>query len=131
MNMAHDADPRDELRARVGDVGHIRTLHNHIMVATYIRPERTKSGLYIADKTRDEDKFQGKVGLVLAVGPLAFLDDERNRFHGQSVSVGDWVAYRMADGWAFRLNGKAGAIECRMLEDVHIRMILAHPDDVY
>lgn len=131
LNMMHETDPRAELLRKVGDVSHIKVMHNHVLVAIYIRPEKTKGGLYIADKTRDEDKYQGKVGIVLATGPLAFVDDDRNHFHGQSVEPGDWIAYRIADGWAFRLNGADGTIECRMLEDAHVRMILSHPDDVY
>jgi len=114
LKMAHAIDPAEELKQKVGDLSGIEVLHNQILVAVYIRPDRTASGLYLADKTRDEDRYQGKAGLVLKKGPLAFVDDDTNKFHGQNVEVGDWVFYRVSDGFPLMLNGTL----CRLLEEV-------------
>lgn len=131
LRMEHDQDPREALMAQVGDVSHIEVMHNQILVAIYTRPERTKGGIYLADNTRKEDEYQGKVGLVLKKGPLAFRDDERNQFHGQDVEVGDWIGFRAAEGWQLGVNGPKGKVPCRMLEDVHVKLRLQSPDDVY
>lgn len=127
LKMAHAIDPAEELRQKVGDLSKIEIMHNQILVAVYIRPDKTASGLYLADKTRDEDRYQGKAGLVLKKGPLAFVDDETNKFHGQNVEEGDWVFYRVSDGFPLMLNGTL----CRLLEEVHIRGKINSPDVVY
>jgi len=131
LRMEHDHDPRKELEARVGKVDHLTLYNNQILVAIYERPEKTKGGLYLPDSVRKEDLYQGKVGLVLKKGPLAFVDDARNDFRGQNVEVGDWIAYRVQDGWSLVINGPGGAVACRMLEDVQVRLGLGSPDDVY
>jgi len=120
-------EPAQLIRDKIGDLSKIEIMHNQILVAQYIRPERTKSGLYLADKTRDEDRFQGKTGLVLKKGPLAFVDDDHNKFHGQNVVENDWVFFRVSDGFPVVVNG----VLCRMLEEVHIRGKIASPDVVY
>jgi co-chaperonin GroES (HSP10) len=134
--MRHDVDPRIDLFRKVGKIDHIRLLHNQVLVATYIRPEMTKGGLILPQSARDEDKHQGKVGLVIAKGPLAFQDDATTKFQGQDVQVGDWIAYRMSDGWQFTIRGNPapdnpkGEHHCRMLMDIDVKAVLTGPDDV-
>lgn len=101
--------------------------HNQILVAIHIKPERTEGGLYLPDKTRDEDRYQGKVGLVLGVGPAAFVNDARNDFHDQSVKPGDWVIFRVSDGTSLDIN----QVHCRQLEDIHIRGRVPSPKMIY
>lgn len=125
--MLHDTNPSQEIKRKVGDISGLEIFHNLVLVGTYIRPERTKSGLYMPDQSRDEDKWQGKVGLVLALGPLAFVDDERVSFAGVTVKEGDWITYRASDGWQLTIN----SWHCRMLEDSHIRGRLSSPDLVW
>lgn len=103
--MSHIEDPANEIRKRIGDISKIEVLHNQILVGVYIRPEKTKGGILLTPQTRDEDRYQGKAGLVLKKGPLAFVDDDNNKFHGQNVDVGDWVFYRVSDGFPLVLNG--------------------------
>lgn len=127
MKMKHDADPAAELRAVVGPLDGIELFHNQILVATYKRPEKTAGGIFLTDTARKEDEYQGKVGLVLKKGPLAFVDDASVKFAGQDVELGDWITYRASDGWALTING----VHCRMIEDSHIKMRVASPDQVY
>lgn len=127
LKMAHAIDPAEELKQKIGDLSKIEVMHNQILVAVYIRPSKTASGIYLADTTRDEDRYQGKAGLVLKKGPLAFVDDENNKFHGQNVQPGDWVFYRVSDGFPLMLNGTL----CRLLEEVHVRGKISSPDVVY
>ena len=102
--MSHIEDPANEIRKRIGDISKIEVLHNQILVGVYIRPEKTKGGILLTSQTRDEDRYQGKAGLVLKKGPLAFVDDENNKFHGQNVDIGDWVFYRVSDGFLIKFS---------------------------
>ncbi len=125
--MSHIEDPANEIRKRIGDISQIEVLHNQILVGVYIRPEKTKGGILLTSQTRDEDRYQGKAGLVLKKGPLAFVDDDNNKFHGQNVDVGDWVFYRVSDGFPLVLNGTL----CRLLEEVHVKGKIPSPDVVF
>lgn len=132
LQALHDGDPRKELLKKVGDIREMELFGNAILVAIYERPKMAKYGkleLELVDKTRDEDKFQGKVGLVLKLGPMAYVDDEQVQFHDQKVSVGDWIVYRPSDGWQLTLT--KNQVPCRMLTESGIRMRISSPDSVW
>lgn len=127
MRMLHAVDPRDELMNKVGRLDHVEVFGNDILIAIYERPGQTKSGIHLPDKTRDEDKFQGKVGLVIKKGPLAFVPEGNTDFAGMNVEVGDWVCYRIGDGWSVNVDG----VPFRMLQDIHIKLRVDQPDRIY
>jgi len=127
LKMLHEADPRDELIKSVGDLSKVKIFNNHILCAVYKRPEKTKSGLYLTDNTRKEDEYQGKVAVVLKKGPFAIQDDAQTSFNGQDVAEGDWVVFRVSDGWQVTVNG----VLCRMLQDIQVRMTIDSPDVVF
>lgn len=127
IQMDHaDLDPKKEIFDKVGDLSEIKMMNANILVGIYIRPQRTKGGIII-HSVQKEDQFQGKVGLVLSIGPLAFKDDETTKFGGQQLEVGDWVMFRASDGDALDVNGQ----RCRLLQDVTVRMKIAQPDSVF
>lgn len=121
------ADPKQALLDAVGDLSNYDIFHNQILVATYVRPEKTAGGIIRPGQNVDEDEYQGKVGLVVKVGPSAFLDNEENDFQGQSISVGDWVVYRTGDGWQLTIRDTA----CRILTDRTIRLRIKNPGDIF
>lgn len=131
FTMAHDTDPKDEILSKLGDLTEIDVANNDVLVAVYIRPDSitTKSGfkLYTGQEMSKEDKYQGKVGLVLKKGPMAFVDDESTKFHGQNYEKGDWVVFRPSDGWSVEVNG----VLCRFVPDACIKARIARPDFVY
>jgi len=127
MKMAHAKDPRDELLNEVGDIKEVEIFNNQILCAIYIRPQKTASGIILTEKYVDEDKYQGKVGLVLKMGPEAFVDDSGKWFKNMKIKVGDWVVFRPSDGWSVSINGKS----CRILDDVAIRGRVKSPDIVW
>lgn len=134
MLMEHAVDPREELRAKLGDLADIKLSANHVLVAVYKRPEKTKSGIILTDQNRDEDNYQSKVGLVLKVGPTAFdydPTDDQWGFADLNVSVGDWIVFRPSEGWALDVNGAEGAVRCRMLADTAIKAKISYPDQVW
>ena len=81
----------------------------------------------MADETTEQDKYQGKVGLVVKKGPSAFKDETGRWFKDADVNVGDWVVFRPSDGWSVAINGQP----CRLMDDVVIRGRVQHPDSVW
>ena len=122
----HLEDPKDVIwKSLGGDLEQVEPFNQQILIATYIRPAtRTASGLEIAEEAIDEDRYQGKVGMVLKKGPRAFIDDGPVKFYGQDVEPGDWVVYRASDG----LKGMIGSREVRFIPDVYIKGKIDHPD---
>ena len=132
--MFHEEDPRSEILNKVGDLSNVEVFGSDVLVALYIRPQKTKSGIILADATRDEDRWQGKAGLILKLGPTAYIDDDGNKF--RDISEGDWVVFRPSDGWPVTLNSSANlaskdAVACRVVTDIHIRMRISTPDAIY
>jgi co-chaperonin GroES (HSP10) len=125
--MAHDGDPKQKLLDEIGDLSQVELFNNQILVAVYVRPTKTKSGLYLTDKYADEDKFQGKVGLLVGMGPAAFQDDSGQWFNDASFNLHDWLVYRPSDGWSITING----VLCRMLSDTQVKMRIPTPDTAW
>jgi co-chaperonin GroES (HSP10) len=125
--MEHDTDPAENIRKEMGDISDIEIFHNQVLVAIYIRPEKTKSGLYLSAQTRDEDKYQGKVGLIIKKGADAFVDDTGKWFKGVNLDVGDWIYFRPSDGWQITVHGQL----CRILDDTDVRGRTPQPDTVW
>lgn len=118
IKMLHLVDPKTEITEKIGDLSKIELFGPEVLVATYVRPEKTAGGIIQTSKTRDEDNWQGKVGLVLKTGSDAFFGD------GRDLKVGDWVFYRPSDGFDMQVNG----VRCRLLKDNSIRGRLPNPD---
>lgn len=117
----------DEILAGIGSLEDIEVFGNRVLVGIYMRPEKTAGGILLTDKALDEDKWQGKVAVVLKKGPLAFVSDGSVDFKGQDVKAGEWVVYRISDGFPIDVNG----IHCRLLEDTEIRMLVTAPEIIY
>lgn len=127
MLMKHDVDPAKAILDEIGDISNVEVFNNQLLVAVYIRPEKTKTGILLPGQTRDEDKFQSKVGLVLKKGPSAFEDTSGEWFKDVDINVNDWIVMRSSDGWSITVNG----ILCRMLDDMNVRGRVDHPDRVW
>jgi len=132
--MLHETDPKQELLNRVGDLSGVEVYGSDVLVAVYMRPEKTKSGIILTDNMRGEDAFQGKVGLIVKMGPTCFQDDEANKF--RDINVGDWAVYRASDGFPVTLNTNGGvtskdAVLCRIITDINIRLTVSSPDLVF
>ena len=67
--MLHEVDPREKLLAEIGDLSKFEIFNTGVLVAVYIRPEKTKGSIFLTEKTRDEDRHQSKVGLVVKMLP--------------------------------------------------------------
>jgi co-chaperonin GroES (HSP10) len=126
MLMSHEEDPKVKLLDQLGDISNIELFHNQVLLAVYLRPEKTKSGLILTADHLDEDRYQSKVGLLVKQGPLAFEQDG-NWFTGMTFQEHDWLIFRPSDGWSITVNG----VLCRIFDDISIKGRAPHPDSVY
>lgn len=127
LQMDHDGDPVQQLIDSVGDLSANRLAGPQLLVAVYIRPNKTKSGLYVTDKFTQEDEWQGKVCLVLKKGAGAFVDDPTHKFYGFTAEVGEWIVTKSVAGLAHHLNG----VPCKIVEDSQVLEVIPTPDQVY
>jgi co-chaperonin GroES (HSP10) len=127
MEMEHELNPADVLRKAAGDISSVEIFNNQLLVAVYVRPQKTKSGLYLTDKTTDEDRFQSKIGLVLKMGISAFDDETGQWFNGVKINEGDWIIFRPSEGWSVTVNGQL----CRMIDDINVKGRVDQPDRVW
>jgi co-chaperonin GroES (HSP10) len=123
--MQHELEPRLKLLEALGDLSGIELFTNHLLIAVYQRPEKTKSGLYLAKATLDEDQYQSKVGLVIKKGPQAFVNSGGWNF--ENVELEEWVVFRPSDGWATSING----VYCRFLVDTSVKGRVKSPDLIW
>jgi hypothetical protein len=127
-------DPKAALLERAGPLTDYRIFHNNVLVATYI-PSEMIGSIIRPDRNLAESRWQGKVGLVLKCGPLAFKDDSLARFGGITINVGDWVIYRPSDGTELFIKDHKGALNdglpCRIIEDTLLKGDTADPSLIY
>ncbi len=125
--MEHDTDPKLILKEQIGNTDSFEIYNNQILIAVYIRPQKTKTGIYLPDSIVAEDQFQSKVGLVLKKGPAAFEGDDSLWFKDMHIELDDWIVFRPSDGWAITVNG----VLCRMLDDTSVRGKIDVPDKIW
>jgi co-chaperonin GroES (HSP10) len=107
----------------------LQAVGNNILVMVYDRAgQKTAGGLYVPDSHR-EDEFQGKIGLVLGVGPMCNDDAASNYsswFGGEAPKAGDWVGISIRDGLAVKL----GKHTCRLVRWDLIQFVVSSPHEV-
>lgn len=139
---AANSDSKQALIDSAGPLTDYEVFHNLVLVATYIRPTRkikTNEGklveLHLSDKALEEDRFQGKMGLVLKCGPMAFKDDAHVRFGGVKIEPHDWVLFRPSDGIELFIKDHMGlkndGLSCRLIEDTLIKGRVTDPALIY
>ena len=117
------ADPKAEIFKKVGDLSKETIMYNMVLLACFVKPERTKGGVILTDTSKEEDIWQGKVGMVLKLGPDAFKDDDDFSFNGQKADIGEWVVFKVGDAWQIQV----GEWPCRLVRDSAIRMKVSDP----
>jgi len=130
LEIVHEVDPREDmLKNLMPLVEDWHILRPQVLVGVYepTGEVKTKGGLLLADQTKTEYTYQGKTGLVLKVGELAFVEDAEHRWGSKVPQVGDWVQFFVGDARAF----KVGKWTCRYIEDVHVQAIVPSPTSAY
>lgn len=120
-------EQKDMLVGMLGDMSGQQPLGNRMLVATYVTPQISKGGILFIDKRKDASRFEGKVGLVIAVGTTAFRYDGAFPWEGPKPQVGDWVWYRASDAPERWIKD----VSCRTIEDHLIEGITTDPTVIY
>lgn len=103
-------------------------LHTDVLVATYVKPRKTAGGILLPEKSVDEDRWQGKVGLVLKLGEGAFKHGAwGNAYEGTVPEVGDYVTFHTSDTREIGFKG----FSCRHVDASLVRTIVPNPDVIY
>ena len=128
IEMRHSgADAKAELLAEVQpylERSRIRAVGGDVLIAMYNRAgKQTAGGLYIPEANR-EDEFQGKVGLIISMGPLCRGETFQNWFGDDPPKVGDWIGVNIRDGFSCLI----GKTTCRFVEWKYLRFPTAVPD---
>lgn len=132
MDLARHNGP-DDFKARVKNklkstLSGFQITDRDILVATFIQSEVTKGGIIKPNKSVAEDLYQGKVGLVLQLGPLAFKYDRYgHEWEGVKFGVDDWVVFRFADAWNIHLN----EVDCKAVDFENVRAVVDDPTKVF
>lgn len=119
-------DPKQSILNKVGSLDGFHLIGNQLLVGIYVREKM--GSIIVADSTKQEDIYQGKVGLILKTGPKAF-DRDWQKLYGDNVipKAGDWVTFKVYDSWQQKINGEP----CRQMNDDQIRAVVSNPDMVY
>lgn len=125
----HVADPKEELRKKIGSLDGVEVFNNQVLCAIYKAPERTAGGIIRPDSNKDEDRYQSKVALILKVGPKAFRGDDQWSWP-EDMGEGDWVYFKRSAGWNLIVNG-ARENDCVIVDDVDIKGRVDTPDRVW
>ena len=131
MKMDHENDPKQELLNSFSEVvKNISLAGPSVLVAVYKRPLKTQKGLILTENYRDEDIYQGKIGLILKMGSYPFDEEDKKFFGDKRPEVGDWVMFRVSDGMSLVLGNREG--HCRLFSDRRtLKMFLGEPDLVW
>ena len=120
-------NPKSGILESIGDaIDYIHPTRYEVIVAIYIRSEKTIGGVYLPDTALSEDRFQGKVGLIVKHGPLAFTDPDH---WGDVVpKLHDWVCFNPNDGSEFFILDKKGdGTPAKAMDDIAIRRVVDDP----
>ena len=127
VETAEPVKKEPEISVDDGILSNINIFNNQLLIALYIRPKVTKSGIYLTDNTVAEDIYQSKVGLLVKKGKSAFNDTTGTWFQNETFDVGDWLISRPSDGWTITINN----VPCRIIDDVNIKGRTDHPDKIW
>ena len=117
----------------LGDLSEYRVLGSNVLLATYVAPGKTQGGIILTDKTREEDRWQCVVGLILKMGAMAFKFDGAYEYTDdmleklQPPKVGDYVMFNTSDSREVGVRNQS----CRMVDSSLIRMVVPNPDELY
>lgn len=125
-------DPKQAIIKAVGNLANVQVFSDLVLVGTFIRNEKTAGGIIRPREVVQEDEYQGKVALVLKVGPLAYADWEDmnsggDHFRGDNARIHTWVVIAIKDGWPIQLNG----VPCRFVPYDKIRARVVDPKVVF
>jgi co-chaperonin GroES (HSP10) len=133
LEVVHTKDPKEVLWEEAAPLAeHIAVYGDDCLIAVFNRGEggetKTQGGIILTAQTLAEDDFQGKVGLLMKVGPEFETKDGNAKFFGDKMpKVGDWVMFRVGDTYSFKVRKKT----FRMCEAKMLRAGVSKPDVIW
>jgi len=137
LRVVHTQDPKEVLyNATAPYLKDWKIKPTALLLAMYERGKnggeaKTAGGIIVPDVQHGslkEDKYQGKVGLVMKVGELAFQDDETHAWGEFKPKVGDWVVVNVGDTFSFDIPDDR---RCRIVDEQNVRAVVPVPDTVW
>lgn len=124
-------EEKKKIMDSIGDISGVDVFGTLVLVAMYI-PDKSGSIINTVG-TQREAQYQGKVGLVLKKGHLAFKNDANNDFGPDTVESGDWVHFDYAAGQDLAIcpPGTFTKIICKKIRDTSIDGKISRPDAIY
>ena len=129
-------DPRRAILEKLGDISNIEIAQNEVLLAIYMRPEKTAGGIVMPHQNLKEDRYQGKCGLVVKIGAACRFvrkNTDSDVEYGLDIHLHDWVVVRPSSTWALDINSDVDGLQiqdfvaCRLVYDDQIRMRVADP----
>lgn len=113
LHKHHHADytvAQEHIRRQIGNLD-LELFGRDVLVAQYVRPlENPKTGWTTTGAKQREDAIQGKIVMVVALGPSAFDGDDAYKAAtfgpGGPPKVGDWLMTRATDGHPTNICGE-------------------------
>ncbi len=97
----------------------------HVLIRPTSIREKTKGGILLPERARDDIAYLTTVGRVLKVGTLAYEDKDKF-LAGAWCKEGDFVMFRMNSGTRFTIGG----VEYRLMNDDSIEAVVPDPRGV-
>jgi co-chaperonin GroES (HSP10) len=78
----------------------------HVLIRLYVKPIKTKGGIYLTPKIQEEEIYSRPVGLVVAISPSAYKDS-RYKDTGPWCKLGEWRVFERHNGYRIFIDGIA------------------------
>lgn len=98
-----------------------------VLMATYVEPEKTAGGIIVPQTKTHEARFQGKIGLVVKLGPTAFKYDGQYEFEGDAPKIGDYVMFHASAPRELSILGTS----CKLIDSSQIKMTVEDPTSIW
>lgn len=135
---------KEQILAALGDLDQYDLLDDQCLIALYAEsnvlfeghdPEGKRVQLIGTDNRTTESRYQGKVGLLVKMGPTAFKYHNNGQpYEGVAPKIGDWVVSFPQDGreiWLRTAGAKHEWVTCRRLSWDRIFMRVHDPRIVH
>ena len=96
-----------------------------LLIALPEQDEKTEGGVYVPDDFRQREETASITGMVLKMGPDAFVDVSRFP-NGPYCKKGDWIIMQAYTGTRVSIHGK----EFRLINDDCVKAVIEDPRGV-
>jgi len=111
VRVKHQKDPTQEIWEDLGWlIEGVHPIGYEVLLVMYERvgkgEQMTEGGIIVPNikgGSASEDKFQGKCGLIVKMGSLAYTDDDTHRWGSLRPKIGNWVAVDVRHTFSFEV----------------------------